>query len=1389
MKSFESIPVLRRALSLMVATSLGVSTALYAAPTQIANGPLANAASLAKPNLMFVLDNSGSMARRYTPDYVNGAFCRGTGTSFVDCEDEFPPYFNYDFNYQYYDPGTRYVPAVNYDGTSRTNYTNPASVARDPFGVQSTANDNLRDNYRDNAWCVNSGDSPTNAVNCRRNGVNGAGGYQFPNLTFSNRVNAVSGPYYYNIIPSEFCRSGTTTPLTSCIEALAPTTVSGVLYDVPAKIRWCSDTALTNCQDLKSDTYRYSNLARGKRPTRITVTVGSGSNSTSVSAVTVNGVNLIAAATTASTDPGTVANRVRDAINAHVSVPDYTASVVSTTQVRIEAVELSNAVNGMSATITKTGTRTFTSTSFAGGVNPPVFERVDIIPAVNSYPKGAARTDCAGATCTYAEEVTNFNNWYAYYSTRLNMTKSAVGRAFASIDDSYRVGFITINPGSPVAAKRFLLVNDFALGATGHKATWYQKLYDSPVTGSTPLREALSRVGRYFANRTDGINDGMGASPIQLSCQQNFAILSTDGYWNGGAGQRINGTAIGNHDNTLGTGAGQVPRPLYDGNLSGASGTLADVAAYYYATDLRTDLTDNVPVTPKDTATHQHMTTFTIGLGLAGQLRYEANYEISTVGDYQKIKLGTKNWPAPSADDETALDDLWHAAVNGRGQFFSARNPQEVVDGLFTALSAINIRIGAGAAAATSNLQPVAGDDSAFTAEYTTVDWTGDLKARQIDLETGQLLPGVLWSAQALLEAKAFDSRVILTATTNAATYPRKLKPFTFADLTVAERAYFDPALLGQYGGWTTGQRGQATVTNLIDFLRGDKAFYDTGAVPALDTDLYRARKKVFGDIINAQPGYMKGSPLSYADSGFADFVSCTKGGGTGCPSGLGGGTPRPGTVFAGGNDGMLHAFNTDSGASAGQERWAFIPSVVLPKMYKLANTNYVHEYYVDGSPVIADACVAADCSTATAADWRTIVVAGLNSGGRGYYALDVTNPTATGVKLLWEFKVRTSGACAATLGAAVGASDDCDLGLSFSQPVLTKRKSDGKWVVIVTSGYNNINPGDGKGYLYVLDAAQGTILNKVPLPASAGGSAGTAAPLLCVPVTLLPASPFCNSDPVGLGKVNVFIDSNLSDNTALAAFVGDLKGRLWRFDLSSLTNNYPEAFLVATLQDPLNNPQPITVKPEVGKVRAGTPEPATPAVFVGTGKYLGNDDPGNTQRQTIYGIRADLTTSIANPRAGAFVSRVLGPEEVGATQTVRKLTAAGPDIDWTVHNGWYIDLPQLRERVAVDPGLAVGTLVVASNVPESSSCDAGGFGYFNTIDYQTGRQIGSASSPFSVKVPGALVVGVSTIKLPGNKLVAIITRSDNVQVTLDVPVTPPSFGGRRVSWREILTD
>ena len=133
----------------------------------------------------------------------------------------------------------------------------------------------------------------------------------------------------------------------------------------------------------------------------------------------------------------------------------------------------------------------------------------------------------------------------------------------------------------------------------------------------------------------------------------------------------------------------------------------------------------------------QHMTTFTIGLGVNGQLGFSDDY-LNTTGlnpsiDYNKIIGNTLNWPKPVGDQLTTIDDLWHAAVNGHGQYFSAKNPNSLVSGLRQALAGVTARDAAGAAAATSNLEPTPGDNFAYVANYRTQKWDGDIVRQLTD--------------------------------------------------------------------------------------------------------------------------------------------------------------------------------------------------------------------------------------------------------------------------------------------------------------------------------------------------------------------------------------------------------------------------------------------------------------------------------------------------------------------------------------------------------------------------------------------------------------------------------------------------------------------------------
>jgi type IV pilus assembly protein PilY1 len=915
------------------------------------------------------------------------------------------------------------------------------------------------------------------------------------------------------------------------------------------------------------------------------------------------------------------------------------------------------------------------------------------------------------------DERQNFANWFSYYRTRILMMKSGAGRAFSTIGSTYRVGFGTIysTPSASTTDPEFLSIGDFD---QPQKDTWYSKFYGTSPGGGTPLRTALTTAGRYFGGK-------VGVDPIQYSCQQNFLILTTDGYWNAGSANpvKLDGSStVGNQDNNV----SKMPRPMFDGGVSGATNTLADAAAYYYNTDLRPTsgscntgvagadvCTDNVPISGRDDAPWQHMTTFTLGLGVNGQMHYASDYLTGGSADFNDIVSGSGDWPLPVGDTPTAVDDLWHAAVNGRGQYFSAQNPDVLVSGIRTALAGVTSRVASGAAAATSNLEPVAGDNSAFVANYRTVKWDGDVQSRAIDLSTGAISTVATWSAQAQLDGMvtaAGDSRTIFTYLGGAKV------SFAPGNFTAAQKtAWFTPTAataLTQSGGWTAIQSTAATPDTLINYLRGQNGFEEGRSANAVQ--LYRNREHVLGDIINGKPVYVRKPPFNYTENNYQAFKSSNAI------------ANRQGVVYVAANDGMLHAFNSDTGV----ELWAYVPSFVLPNLKYLADDNYAtaHRYYVDGSPTVSDVW--------TGSAWKTILVAGLNSGGMGYYALDVTNPGSPVV--LWEFS-------------------DANLGLTFGNPVIGKL-TDGSWVVAFSSGYNNA---DGVGRLFVLNAYTGTL--KFTLNTGVG-------------------SP---GNPSGLGKISAWVDDALNDNTIKRIYGGDMLGNLWRFDVDDvIAPAGTEATQLASFQT-AGGPQPITTVPELGLVSN------KPMIFVGTGSYLTSTDVTDTNQQSLYGIVDKLeATGIGNARSA---SCALVQQTVTNIDANSRTTSTQP-VDLNTKCGWYLDFPAVSagsgsERVNVDPKLQLGVLAVATNIPANNICTVGGSSFLYFFDYATGQFVStSAGGVAGTRLGNAIVVGLNTYRLPDGRVITTPTLSDDTRPPKGNPDNPLVGAiGKRVMWRELL--
>jgi type IV pilus assembly protein PilY1 len=1447
--------------------------------TDIASEPLiTSSSSSVKPNLFFILDNSGSMNWDYLPDWVvDDKYCKGTGTGTTNycCRNAsgsnitssntdstclpqnssgtnldgngfsnlrgMPPFHASEFNGLYYNPAIYYQVPQEANGNLKTSYSGSSAVPWDAYGTQYSTSSTLSvtSSFPDVQWCTD-----TTYSDCLRNdnyllpGVIGGKNYTTMRAVAATGTGKFStgtpqaptasedrsvGPYYYVMIPSEFC---TTKKLTSC--QMINKVLSAEELQRVARLRWCSDTALTSCQQVKNSTFKYpryptvvtgittgasatatfaasgvtasncSGTGTGKCGSGASGTVCSGrTNVVTVSSIRVGGVTEIltspfvycSSSSTSGTRNSGLASAIAARIGAGFSGSPSSANVTVTSP-------LADDYNGKGLGYTISAASLSSATFNNAGVDrvvavPGSFKRVDIVSGQtygnvtdgygNIFVDRTSRHDCAARpNCSYAEELQNFANWFAWYRSRMQMTKSAVSLAFQSVDDHFRVGYFTINS----ASTNLVNIGDFD---STKKSAWYTKLFNAIPSGGTPLREALANAGRIYGGKTaiTGVTD-----PVQYSCQRNFTILSTDGYWNGNNGKKLNGsTDIGNED---GTGGG-LARPELDGRNDSA--TLADVSAYYYNTDLRTGCVpnddsglcnNNVPTTTRDSKKTQHMVTYTIGLGQNGVMQYRNNY-LNTPNlddipdDFAAIKAGTTagsspgecswqtsgacNWPQPGADKQENIDDMWHAAVNGHGTYYSARDPKEVSGGLRDIMLTLKVETGAAAAATTSNPNVSANDKFVFSSSYQSGSWSGDLVMQEIDTTTGDIKPAKLWGgagAGSKITAQGAGGRNIWTFDRSGTAGDRR-KAFDWSSLNAGTAGVCDPPLseqgcfsspyietLAQY--CVTGaiclsadQKTAASGANLVEYLRGSRS-HDEGAANAADR-WYRERvwvdggsksADVLGDIVSSEAVYVGKYLYKYAN---------------GYPSGALRANP---TVYVAANDGMLHAINATSDTSGGQERWAYVPSMALRNLHKLADLDYalLHRYFVDGTPVVSDIY--------EGGAWKTILVGGLAGGGPGYYALEIdsngggTNQTQP--KVLWEFKygnLVTGGANAGqvqdcTSGTAPrhksanGVTTACDLGYSFGNPVIGKVGS--TWVVMVTSGYNNhLGGGDGKGHLYVLNAMTGEVISQIDTTAGS------------------------TTDPSGLSKIVGWVDDAMKDNTVTAVYGGDLAGNMWAFDPA-----------VGSARLLINVVNPITAKPEVGELITNSGSKKK-VVFFPTGRLLGSDD-------VAHPVTGNYFYGVWDNGSSANVSDLDAVTGVSTGNSDRTGTVIPSVFENASKRGWRFPFDS-QEQGNTDPTLAFGTLVFSTNKPTSADvCNESGFdSWVYNIDWLSGGVVEMAnnSNTFLATHYSGAATRPTVVVIDGR--VKSITRlSDASNKVADVRLKAQSGQVRRVSWREL---
>lgn len=519
--------------------------------------------------------------------------------------------------------------------------------------------------------------------------------------------------------------------------------------------------------------------------------------------------------------------------------------------------------------------------------------------------RGCGTRSSDWGSCTYAtptgrtdeQERANYANWFSYHRTRMKAAKAGAGVAFSQVGRNVRVGFRTIwgrdvsggAANSPTNSVPIPVGHNNGLfddpngsnGANNNRTRWYDRLYATIGYNGTPLHDALNSAGSYYSSSGANGPYGPETGNDQLSCRQNFTILTTDGYWNNRS------IDVGNQDNSNGDTITGVNGASYRYVASapyrdGHSNTLADVAMRYWKTDLRTNLTNNVPTTAANPAFWQHMVTFGISLGVTGRTGFRS------VAD---VPANYASWPDPNdAEDGDRIDDLLHAAVNGRGDFVSASDPEAFANGLSAALAAITERTGSFSNVA-ANSTSVDGGTRLYQASYVSGAWTGELAAYPVSTSGVAAQPS--WRASAGIPA---SGRRLFTADdtgTSAVAFP---------------------------GGISDTRRALLARSGAIDFpVSGvDNAAYLAGDTSREERNggNLRNRSTLLGDIVSSSPAYS-------ADTD---------------------------TVFVGSNDGMLHAFN----AANGNELFGFLPGGLdWNALGGLSRPDYSHRYFVDGPIVV----------------------------------------------------------------------------------------------------------------------------------------------------------------------------------------------------------------------------------------------------------------------------------------------------------------------------------------------------------------------------------------------------------------------------------------------------
>ncbi|MBO3275294.1 pilus assembly protein [Pseudomonas schmalbachii] len=868
------------------------------------------------------------------------------------------------------------------------------------------------------------------------------------------------------------------------------------------------------------------------------------------------------------------------------------------------------------------------------------------------------------------DERKNFATWYAFYRIRGLAMQSAANRAFLSLPENIRLtwqdlGYCkTLSGTSGCKGISYSGENLLAPFSGEHRANFFGWAADIGFDSGTPLPSALIRAGEFLrrkdVNNPYALVPGVTQAP-EYTCRASYHLLMTDGIW------VDSNTSVGNADNTGSTlpdGTRYTPRPPF---ADVSANSLADVAFKYWASDARPDLADNLkPYTRNangtaaerywdpgnDPATWQHLVNFTVGLGLGKSLTRPAWGGSTYAGDYTGLLDGSIGWPPVSSNSPNNVYDLWHAALNSRGEFFSADTPEQLVGAFNSILTRISSRNTSAARPAVISPTSESAETGAFTytPSFSSEDWSGDLiKYRQDPVSGTQ---AQVWSAKARLLQRE-QKRGIWMRGRNG-----NLVEFTWSNLNSEQQAAFNRTLDGD-----ADSLGSARV----DYLRGDRSKEGT---------LFRSRQNLLGDIVGSAPVVVAApSRPAYlmnaldGQGSYSDFKDARKN--------------RATRIYVGANDGMLHAFDPN-----GEETFAFVPTAALEKMNRIPDRKYTgnqHQYFVDGPLVTGDVYFGGA--------WHSVLVGSLGGGGRSMFALDITDPA--NIRLLWEI--------------SAGDSAYRDLGYTLTKPSIA-RLHDGRWAVVAANGYDSI---DDHAVLYLVDIGDGSLIKSIPV--SDGGSApnGLSTPrVVDMDGDGIADYAYAGDIRGNLWRFDLFAPGTpgkpygeASSFAATSSFRASFGGAPLFQAVSGSGGFQPITSAPRVARHPGGTG--LLVIFGTGKYFE------TSDAVVGSGKAMSlygiwdRQTAGESALSTPSVTRSRLQEQTLVTKEGVTIGngtrniRIVSDKAVAWTST-----SAGATV--VEKYGWYLDLPDTGERIVSDPTTSGNLLLITTLAPRSDPCEDG---------------------------------------------------------------------------------